>query len=86
MSAKANTDRMLYVTQADDYWSDSIYVTKDGGICIKVGGHAITRTLQEWHKIALDAVAREPTHTTGPEQGTDRSPHGPSRPTKPRQS
>lgn len=63
-----NTDRMLYVTQADDYWSDSIWLTSQG-ICIKVKGHAITRTLEAWHQLALDAVAREPVHTADPAPG-----------------
>jgi len=71
---QANTDRMLYVVQADDYWSNSVWVTKEGGICIKVRGHAITMTLEGWHQCALDHFAREPQYTSSPPEPQKRSP------------
>jgi len=66
--AVENTDRMLYVTQADDYWSDSIWLTKAGGICIRVKGHSITMTLEGWHQCALDHFAREPKYIANPDK------------------
>ena len=72
--AKLKTDRMIYVVQADDYWSDSIWVTKDGGIIIKVKGHAINMTLQGWHQCALDHFAREAQYSSAPQSAKAEKP------------
>ena len=47
-----NTDRELWRERFDDFYADSIHVTKDGGIGINVSGHVIVMPLQKWHALA----------------------------------
>lgn len=53
---RENTDRELW-REPDkgngDFYSDSIHVTKEGGIGINVGGHVIVMPLQWWHRLAV---------------------------------
>jgi len=48
-----NTDRELY-REPDkgngSFYSDSIFVTKEGGIGMNVGGYVMVRPIKEWHK------------------------------------
>lgn len=48
-----NTDHQLW-REGRDYYSDSIHVTKDGGIGINCGGHVIVMALKEWHRVAQE--------------------------------
>lgn len=54
--AVQNTDRELWRERKGDFYSDSIHVTKDGGIGINVGGHVIVMPLFEWHALASGAT------------------------------
>jgi hypothetical protein len=47
-----NTDRDLWREREGDYHSDRIFVTKDGGIGMDVGGHCIVMPICEWFAIA----------------------------------
>lgn len=51
-----NTDREIYrepdKTGNGSYYSDSIHVTKDGGIGINCGGHVIVKPLKDWFALA----------------------------------
>lgn len=46
-----NTDRELWREREDDYYADSVHVTKGGGIGINVGGHVIVKPISEWHRL-----------------------------------
>lgn len=53
-----NTDREIYRTPDKGlgaYYSDSIHVTKHGGIGINVGGRVIVLPLRDWHSLARQA-------------------------------
>ena len=54
-----NTDRELY-REPDkghgSFYSDSIHVTKDGGIGMNVGGTVIVMPIFEWHALATGAT------------------------------
>jgi hypothetical protein len=59
LKAVMNTDRELY-RETDkegvgDYYSNSIHVTKDGGIGINVGGMVFVKSLESWHRLAKDS-------------------------------
>jgi hypothetical protein len=54
----ANTDRELW-RESPDYYSNSIHVTKDGGIGINVGGTVIVKSLAEWHSLANPRTFQE---------------------------
>lgn len=60
MGAATNTDKELWREHNDDFYSDSIHVTKDGGIGINVGGKVIVKTLKEWHALALETTNDKP--------------------------
>ena len=47
-----NTDRELWREREGDYYSDSIHVTKDGGIGINCGGSVFVKSLRGWHELA----------------------------------
>jgi hypothetical protein len=47
----ANTDTELWRETPGDYYSDSIYVTKDAGIGINVGGYVIVAPVRRWHEL-----------------------------------
>lgn len=50
-----NTDRELWRETEGDFYAPSIHVTQDGKIRIKVGGLVITKSLREWHALAVRA-------------------------------
>lgn len=54
--AALNTDRELW-RSSEDYYSDSTFVTKGGGIGINVGGHVIVMPLQDWYAAAHEGLA-----------------------------
>ena len=47
-----NTDRELWRETEGDYYSPSIFVTKDGAIGINVGGYCIVNSVEGWHGMA----------------------------------
>jgi len=53
-----NTDRELWSEIEGDLYAPSIHVTQDGRIRIKVGGYVITKSLREWHALAVRAEGR----------------------------
>jgi len=50
--AAENTDKEIWREKADDYYSPSIHVTKDGSIGINVGGVVIVMPVTEWYSLA----------------------------------
>jgi hypothetical protein len=62
--ACVNTDRELYRDAPEDFYTDSLHVTINGGIGINCGGLVFVKTLREWHRLAKadaapDLPARE---------------------------
>lgn len=51
LGACLNEDRELWRERQGDYYSDSVFVTKSGGIGINVGGLCIVKTPKEWHNL-----------------------------------
>ena len=49
-----NTDRELWRKDKEDTYSPSIHVTQSGRIGINVGGTVITRSVEEWHRLATN--------------------------------
>jgi hypothetical protein len=47
-----NTDRELWREREGDFYADSIFVTRAGGIGLNVGGHCIVKSLADWHRLA----------------------------------
>lgn len=56
IEAAENTDRELWREREDDYYADSIHVTKDGGIGMNVGGSVIVMPVRKWHALAAAQV------------------------------
>jgi hypothetical protein len=52
-----NTDREIWRERADDYYADSIHVTKSGGIGINCGGTVYVMPIRAWHALASTAHA-----------------------------
>lgn len=48
--AYENTDKEIWREIPDDYYSPSIFVTKENNIGINVGGHVYVKTVEQWHK------------------------------------
>ena len=48
--AYENTDKEIWRAIPDDYYSPSIFVTKENNIGINVGGHVYVKTVEQWHK------------------------------------
>lgn len=66
--AAKNTDRELYrePDKGDgSFYSDSIHVTRDGGIGINVGGSVFVKPLREWHRLAALEQKRTGTGALG---------------------
>ena len=53
---KKNTDRELWRERPDDFYADSIHVTASGAIGINCGGTVLVLPLQEWHRLAVEAL------------------------------
>jgi hypothetical protein len=53
-----NTDREIYRERPDDYYADSIHVTKGGGIGINCGGMVYVKPIREWHRLAAASENR----------------------------
>lgn len=51
INAVKNTDKEIWREKEGDFYSDSIHVTKDGGIGINVSGHVVVKTVQKWHQL-----------------------------------
>jgi hypothetical protein len=51
-----NTNRELF--REGDYYSPSLYVTKDNEIGINVGGSVFVMSLREWHKRAESFISK----------------------------
>lgn len=54
--ASENTDRELYRDEPKDYYAASLFVTKDGGIGINVGGRVFVKPIRAWWRLAVDAL------------------------------
>jgi len=52
-----NTDRELWREREGDYYADSIFVTKGGGIGINCGGCVVVLPLRRWHAMGMCANA-----------------------------
>jgi hypothetical protein len=50
-----NTDVEIWRETPGDYYAPDIFVTKEGGIGINVGGLCIVKTVREWHILAAEA-------------------------------
>ena len=64
-----NTDKELWREVEGDFYSASLFVTKNGGIGIEVGGTVFVRPIRYWHSLAFDA-AKEAGRTAN-EQSSD---------------
>ena len=49
---KVNTDKEIWRRVKDDFYSPSIFVTKEGGIGIKKGGMVFVKPVEQWHSLA----------------------------------
>lgn len=58
--AYQNTDRELWREREDDYYSDSIHVTENGGIGMNCGGHVIVMPIRKWHLAAETLMCIDP--------------------------
>lgn len=56
MNAYENTDKEIWRKIEGDYYSPSIFVTKEENIGISVGGDVYVKSVEEWHKQA-DQIA-----------------------------
>ena len=54
-----NTDRELWREREGDFYADSIFVTKNGGIGLNVGGRVIVMSLKRWHMLAAKELDDE---------------------------
>ena len=54
-----NTFREIWREREDDFYADSIFVTDNGAIGINCGGFVIIRTLQDWHRMAMENIKQE---------------------------
>ncbi len=52
MNAYENTDKEIWRKIEGDYYSPSIFVTKEGNVGISVGGNVYVQSVEEWHKQA----------------------------------
>ena len=50
--AAQNTDFEIWRERPGDYYSDSVHVTKGGGIGINCGGYVIVKPLRDWFSLA----------------------------------
>ena len=48
--AYENTDKEIWRAVPNDYYSPSIFVTKENNIGINVGGSVYVKTVEQWHK------------------------------------
>jgi hypothetical protein len=48
--AYENTDKEIWRAVPNDYYSPSIFVTKENNIGINVGGRVYVKTVEQWHK------------------------------------
>jgi hypothetical protein len=55
-----NTDREIWRERPDDFYADSIHVTKEGFIGINCGGYVYVKPVGEWHKLAGGKEAMQP--------------------------
>jgi hypothetical protein len=51
---KQNTDIELWRERPGDYYADSVFLTKGGGIGMKCGGNVIVRTPRRWQALARE--------------------------------
>lgn len=49
-----NTDREIWREHEGDFYSDSIHVTKSGGIGINCGGIVYVMPVRDWHHLASE--------------------------------
>jgi len=47
--AYENTDKEIWRASPNDYYSSSIFVTKENNIGINVGGRVSVKTVEQWH-------------------------------------
>jgi hypothetical protein len=58
-----NTDREIWRGPDEgngSYYSDSIFITKDGALGINCGGSVYVRPIREWHRLAGGPIAGLP--------------------------
>jgi len=51
-----NSDRELFREIEGDYYSDKIFVTKEGGIGINCGGSVIISPIRNWFQAMKDSI------------------------------
>ena len=51
-----NTDREIWRKRKDDYYSPSIFITKQNGMGINVGGEVIVKPVEKWFKLAQEEI------------------------------
>lgn len=54
---KQNTNRELWRETPGDYYSPSLFVTKDGAIGMNVGGSVFVKSIQAWYILASEDAA-----------------------------
>lgn len=54
----ANTDREIWREREGDYYSDSVFVTKNGSIGINCGGSVATMPVREWYACMRQAFPK----------------------------
>lgn len=56
-----NTDKEIWREEPGNFYSDSIHVTKSGGIGLDCGGHVFVKSIRAWHGLAaeLERVTKE---------------------------
>ncbi len=47
-----NTDRELWREREGDFYADSLFVTKEGGIGMNCGGYVVVMPIRLWHALA----------------------------------
>jgi hypothetical protein len=52
--ARLNTDIELWRERPGDYYSDSVFLTKGGGIGINCAGNVIVRTPRNWQALVRE--------------------------------
>lgn len=54
--AAENTAREIWREREGDYYADSIFVTRDGGIGLNCGGYCVVRPIREWFRLSTLAA------------------------------
>jgi len=55
-----NTDLEIY-RDGDGYYASSVFVTQFGGIGMDHAGQVVIKTIEEWIKLAIRGMMKDPT-------------------------